>query len=452
MNIDVYISAGSDDSAKAQWLGDYFEANGIGCWISSRDRDPGLRYGKIDPRRVQESRLMIAVRSPAGDRRAVCLEERCGRIRSPNRSHRGRQDPRANRCFSASKRGEDDSDVAVADPGLYLFGSGRRGGATIGISIARRGATGVGGPRPYRARLLERGADNPTFWSGHSCILALGSSLHRTASTIVAHACVDESRNGQSIWYAPLLQEATGLRELAASERLERMAQQTASANAAVSRWLYRPGKEFIRVGHFSVAGNPPPDFSRDFLHYVEEFAKKSLRSSNSPSEIQTGTWPIVFSGEQPIFIPGRIRDSSMGAGMRRGSSRPYKPPPVTKATILRKAHFSAFAPSTVTPGDEFILEIWACFQSEHEYAEVVERATRGKKFSDVGGKEGVPVELGSWLTISVTIPAFGIQSLLDRMYWDGSIANTSFGLGVPRDAGEGCCVVRRRSAQTVYL
>jgi hypothetical protein len=230
--------------------------------------------------------------------------------------------------------------------------------------------------------------------------------------------------------------ETNSVWKLTTSERLQLIAETTASANAAIDRWLCPPGKELLEIGRATMTGNPPPDFAQDFRRYLEEFVKKSLTKSQSQSEKATpGTWSFGID-EQPILIPDRFREHRVQ--YRIDPSRPSRHDLVTKATILRKAHFSAFAPATVIPNNEFILEIWTCRQSEFEYDEVVRRATRERPVRNIGDKEGVPVALGTWLTVSVSIPGFGVYSVKDRMYWDGNIANTSFSIRVPNDSSNG--------------
>ena len=45
---------------------------------------------------------------------------------------------------------------------------------------------------------------------------------------------------------------------------------------------------------------------------------------------------------------------------------------------------------------------------------------------------------LGTWLSVSVSVPAWGVESSADRMYWDGESTNTSFALKVPRETKTG--------------
>jgi hypothetical protein len=202
-------------------------------------------------------------------------------------------------------------------------------------------------------------------------------------------------------------------------ERLRPLAATTGSVDAAIDDWLSGFGKAFLETGEASVAGNPPPHFTQDFCNYLEEFVKRSLRLSQSPSRARRNIRTSQVAGdEEPILTPDRFQEHFAVACV--DLSRPYKSPAVTKATILKKAHFSAFSPVTITPDSEFILEIWTCHESHSEYAELYRRATRRKTISDVGHKEAVTVALGTWLCVSVSVPAFGIDSLEDRRYWNG--------------------------------
>jgi hypothetical protein len=234
---------------------------------------------------------------------------------------------------------------------------------------------------------------------------------------------------------------AKGFDKQAMTERLKLFAETTASVNSAIDCWFSKSGKAFLEFDNVSMAGNPSPHFTDDFCNYLEESVKRSLTVSLSPSKVQrnTQTREAFLDGES-LFIPARFQEEQFAA-CYVGSSEPYKSPPVTKATILKKAHFSAFAPTSISPNSEFILEIWACCQSDSEYAEVFRRATRRKAIGDVGHKEAVPVALGTWLTVLVSVPAFGVSSLEDRMYWNGDITNTSFALKVPQDTPDGSYV-----------
>ena len=76
MTHDVYVSAGIDDAAAATHLCTALEAEGISCWVESQDHDPRLSYLTIDRRAVSEARVVIAIHSPAGDKRARVIDER----------------------------------------------------------------------------------------------------------------------------------------------------------------------------------------------------------------------------------------------------------------------------------------------------------------------------------------------------------------------------------------
>jgi hypothetical protein len=73
---DVYVSADIDDAPAATHLCEALEAEGISCWVASRDRDPRRDYLTIDKGAVYKARVVITIHSPGGDHGARVVAER----------------------------------------------------------------------------------------------------------------------------------------------------------------------------------------------------------------------------------------------------------------------------------------------------------------------------------------------------------------------------------------
>jgi hypothetical protein len=476
MGVDVYISAGKDDAVQADWLCARLEENWLTCWVASRDRDPRLRYGEIDRHFVREAGLMIAVHSTAGDRRAVCIEER-GHARFsavpivfveaaaiPNSIDVDQLMTKIRRLLSfkllirifiySSRETEEECHTVTSLLGDVESALGKR--ARFELVFWNEFRT----DRPSRLDivvfLLREHLFTVLPWPGD-----VNAWMKVPMTTI----------SGLLVYYKDIKE----FRDRTANNRIQILAEETASANSAIGRWLFELDNELIKTRKFSKHFRiSPPEFRRDFREYLQELAEESLRRAQvSKSQVSLDTsqdeWVLTLAPYNRRFlIPDRFRDEDRVLGRRSltpaqalreaksnilAKAGRTEPESVTKAEVLKRAHFSAFAPSAVSPGTEFILEVWACTQSRHEYEQVVQRALRQRNLSEVGTKQGVPVEKGTWLTVFVTIPALGIHPIKDRMYWDETIVNASFALRVPNDAPAGSYVgVARIEADSVPI
>lgn len=438
---DVYISAGRDDSGVADWICDQLERHGVCCWVASRDSDPKLPYGTIDKGPITRARLMITIHSSAGDRRAVAIEERWVASQSalPIVPIEAADIPERIDVDQLVRQIKTLLDFKLPIRVFIYSPEGTENEHQQMLSLFNR----------IQQNVRERVRLEPVFWRETQVIspseldivvFLLWDYAHtRLPWSLTANAWMKVSiatASGLLLYY----KVATGFNEQPARKRFKIFGEAMASVNEAIDCWLCKSGSDFLEIGEASVAGNPQPDFNEDFCNYMDEFVKRSLALSQSRSNVWRKKRKITVVGdEESLLIPDRFQKRFVAAYV--DSSRPHKSPVVTKATILKEAHFSAFAPTSISPNSEFILEIWACRQSDSEYREVLRRATRRKAISDVGHKDAVPIALGTWLTVSVSVPAFGVSSLEDRMYWNGDIVNTSFVPNVPQDTQEGSYV-----------
>ena len=412
---DVYVSAGIDDAAAATHLCTALEAEGISCWVESRDRDPRLSYLTIDRRALSEARVVIAIHSPAGDKRARVIDERgvAADLALPTIALNAGDIPgRVNiASLVASVRSRMGRVLPVR---LFLY-------APPGSEQERARLLAVL-PRVV-ASLRNRIRFEPILWdeapaltpSAYDIVVFFsGTHLHTALPGPVV----------PGVWLrvAPLsvrglafsdFESVAGVLVLYFNDnffhaietpesRIEVLAAQTADLNHAIEVWLRR-GTLMPELG-CSMAGNPPPQFEDDATDYLTEFAKRSLARS--------------LHSERPTTQPtkrdtlGRFREEH-----RLAKADPnYVPPPPsppTQASVLGKVHFCAFAPTVVAPSSEFILQVWACRQSDSDIRTMLTRAGQGGALVSKGSKEAVPLQTGTWLTVSIAIPAFWDRSSL---------------------------------------
>lgn len=440
---DVYISAGIDDATAAIHLCAALEAEGISCWVESRDRDPRLNYLTIDSGAVSEARLVIAIHSPAGDNRARVIDERrlTGDLALPTIAVNATDIPDRIKIapLVASVRSQMGRVLPVR---IFVYAPpGSEPERTRLLAVLPHVVASLRNRIRFEPILWEEAPaltpsayDIIVFFSGthlHTVLpgpVAPGVWLKITPSSerALAFSGFEGIAGVLVLYFNDELFHAIDTPE----SRIEVLAAQTADLNRAIDVWLRR-GTLMPEFG-YSMAGNPPPQFEDDAKSYLTEFGKRSLAKSLNPERpARQQTKPD---------IAGRFTEPHFAASYD-SSYRPPRPSPPTKASVLEKVHFCAFAPTVVAPGADFILQVWACRQSEEDFRAMLRRAGQSGAFVPKGSKEAVPVQTGTWLTVSVAIPAFGIDQAPDRMYWDGDPVNTSFVVAVPRDTPPGTSI-----------
>lgn len=441
---DVYISAGIDDATAATRLCTALEAEGISCWVESRDRDPRLNYLTIDRDALSEARLVITIHSPAGDNRTRVIDERrlTGDLALPTIAVNAKDIP--DRINIAS----------------LVVGVRSRVGRVLPVRIFVYAPLGS---EQERARLLavlprvvaslrNRIRFEPVLWEE-------SPALTPTAYDIIVFFCGTHLHTALPRPVAPgvcLKIAPSSERALASSDfegiagalvhyfndksfhaidipesRIEVLAMQTADLNHAIEAWLRQGSTLMLNLG-YSMAGNPPAQFEDDATNYLTELARRSLtRSLHVERPTRQPTRPDTLN---------RFREVRALA-CRRPGYKPPRPSRTTQASVLEKVHFCAFAPTIVAPAAEFILQVWACRQSDADLRTMQTRAGQRDALVQKGSKEAVPLKTGTWLTVSVAIPALKIDQVSDRMYWDGAPVNTSFALAVPPDTRPGTSI-----------
>jgi hypothetical protein len=433
---DVYISAGIDDARAATQLCAGLEAEGIACWVESRDRDPRLNYLTIDSGAVSEARVVIAIHSLAGDQRARVMDERrlARDLALPTIAVNAKDIP--NQVNFASLVASVRSWMGRVLP-IRIFLYAPPGSAQERTRLLAVLPSVVGSLR-NRVRFEpilweEAPAITPSVYD--IIVFFSGTHLHtvlpRPVSGLAAFSDLDRVAGALVLNFHDEAFHAIGNPE----SRIEVLADQTADLNRAIDAWLRR-GTLLPKLG-YGMAVNPPPQFEEHAEGYLTEFGKRSLARSLDPVR------PAPQPGMADLDLAGRFTEhfAKYSISVSPDRPRPPRPSPPTKASVLEKVHFCAFAPTVVAPGAEFILQVWACRQSREDYATMLKRAGQSGAFVPKGAKEAVPVPTGTWLTVSVAIPAFGIELATDRMYWDGDLVNTSFAMPVPRDAPPGTSV-----------
>jgi hypothetical protein len=106
---------------------------------------------------------------------------------------------------------------------------------------------------------------------------------------------------------------------------------------------------------------------------------------------------------------------------------------------ITDLVHFSVTAPTVVSPGANFLIDVWAHLEVHRE--EVLRRARRVARSEDIlfRDKGPVPIARGSILTARLhPMDGFVIEDEADTIFWDGEIGNASFPVSVAGQAAPG--------------
>jgi len=94
---------------------------------------------------------------------------------------------------------------------------------------------------------------------------------------------------------------------------------------------------------------------------------------------------------------------------------------------------FSVFGPQVITPGQNFVLDLWAHLPTQAEM--VLSLATKMGRGKMSGVKTGVAVASGAILSVLIEIPSLRIPDPIDTMTWEGEPVNSSFTIETPSDA-----------------
>lgn len=102
-------------------------------------------------------------------------------------------------------------------------------------------------------------------------------------------------------------------------------------------------------------------------------------------------------------------------------------------APTVDKASFTVTAPKTVTPGEGFLLDVWA--HTSDQLKDVLARAGR-----EISHKTSGPVRLaqGTELVVEVKIADFPIEEPQGVIEWLGEVGNANFAVTVPRETRAG--------------
>jgi hypothetical protein len=457
---DVYISAAPDDYDSATLLCRFLEDRGIRCWNPNRDRSNKLRWFAIDEDAVLASRLLILIWSA----------RELGR---PARETVNREVELAKKCnipilaiqvdgYEFNRQSKD-VDVLTASKGLLdldrdkllasVQGILRQVPRTVRVLIfAPKGADAerqhiVSLLKHFSVKFGNRISFDVHFWQETGVIeptdedifLAIQWNHLGTRFLAPSHREVwvrvglENPRACEILIYLKKAELQAGL---AWNQRIREFTEEATEFNLFIDNWICKPGQVF-EVERTSVSGNPPPDFEADLLSFVQAGVNGTCDRARKGKRGKVVT--LGFSGDG-ILIPDRFVEQHI-LYCEDPRSQPETTRPETTRSVLAKANFAAFAPPMVKPGSEFSLEVWACPSFESRYLAMLAIATREEKYQEIGKKISVPVELGTWLTVNVSIPKFGLRNAVDKMFWDGDIVNASFRVSVPSEAERGSCL-----------
>jgi len=144
---------------------------------------------------------------------------------------------------------------------------------------------------------------------------------------------------------------------------------------------------------------------------------------------------------EKFVHVPSEIalmRKSTLG---RQGGS------PEVPGGRVDLVHFSITSPSIVQPDYSFRVGIWAHLEKQRR--EVIRRAMEAAKEEEISITTQGPmkVEHGTVLTVRLKLEEFIVEPSEATILWEGEIGNTTFGVGVPKDAKRG----RRVGIATIH-
>jgi hypothetical protein len=106
---------------------------------------------------------------------------------------------------------------------------------------------------------------------------------------------------------------------------------------------------------------------------------------------------------------------------------------------------FSAYSPSFVAPGSNFLLDIWA--HTSRQTREVLERAREMGRDILSGSKGPNLIDRGSVLTVEIDLPGFQVEDPTDVMTWLGEPTNVSFPIRASENLRPGLYTGRARIA-----
>ncbi|MDK2745301.1 MAG: HEAT repeat domain-containing protein [Nitrospira sp. BO4] len=130
---------------------------------------------------------------------------------------------------------------------------------------------------------------------------------------------------------------------------------------------------------------------------------------------------------------------SSFTLASRSSFSRTSRTSPTSiPGRITDDVQFSVMAPRTLTPGEAFILEIWAHLECSRETLMKYARESYGSGYYRIRSRGPIQVERGTTMRVRLQIPGFGLSNLEDIIHWGGAMGNCPLPVTVPRETKPG--------------
>jgi len=114
-------------------------------------------------------------------------------------------------------------------------------------------------------------------------------------------------------------------------------------------------------------------------------------------------------------------------------SSSPRTSPTSIPDRITDDVQFSVTAPRKLTPGEAFILEVWAHLECSRETLMKYVREAYGSGSYRIRSRGPIQVVRGTTMRVRLQIPGFGLNDLEDIIYWGGAMGNCPLYVTVPR-------------------
>jgi len=237
--------------------------------------------------------------------------------------------------------------------------------------------------------------------------------------------------NRDAAWRSPDHSEEKILQKIASSCLLVVLLPAAPDVSPSMEREIAHAARHGIRILPLRLSKNsPPPELARYFdgrqsldlfpdqmEMYVDRLVDELRRLDVPRFELTQAT-----SEPRQTHWRGQVSPEANVTG----------PTPVSSDRVT----FGAFAPTSVAPGQSFVLDVWAHTAAQSQA--VVEQAFalgRGKK---IGTKSDVSVARDAMLSVVLEIPTMCISDPTDNLLWCGEPSNASFIVDVPTDIPHG--------------
>lgn len=227
-------------------------------------------------------------------------------------------------------------------------------------------------------------------------------------------------------------------------------------------RWPLYEGKE-LTIGRAPannvVVNDPRVSRFQAVIRFSERGGAEIEHKGANPTTVngwsvpRGGTHPLLHGDQITIglsefeFLEGQL-EAEESFGKREVQERydrslvsqevslAFDVPIPTREHESEMVNFSAFAPSVISPGASFILDVWAYLHRQRD--EMFERATRPNKLSDRTWRRPPDAAERTELTLALRLDRFEVAESQASFFWCGEVTNVPFIVHVPRHFSPG--------------